>query len=171
LKISIITPEGEKLNIEADYWEFSQNKFIGEDVVLVFYKDVSTEKEQPSEEPDKISKPSRKGILPQNILSNPLKNVIGEEQLSENRNSSGVVFVTEDKPFISLMTKKIVTEKYNIDNTDNINIALKEFIKKEKELSDKYQIQILKEPIVKFYGDEFNIEEEINVGKEKTEVQ
>jgi hypothetical protein len=169
LKISIIIPSGEKFNFEADYYEFSQNKYVNEDVVLVFCKN-----ESPNEkgEEQKISRPSKIGVLSSvDLFSEFLKNAIGEEKLKKVRDEAKITFIDESKPFISYSTKKIITESRDIDDNTSMDKVLEELINKEKELAVKYQLKILKEPILKFDESKFHIEEEISIGKEKTEVQ
>lgn len=69
MKIKIVTPKGEQLDFNADYWEFSQNKFVNEDIVLVFYK---------NEIENITHKPSQKGILVSNSIEEELN--IGREE-------------------------------------------------------------------------------------------
>jgi len=169
LKIKIVTPEGEQVDFEADTWEFSQNKFENEDVVLIFHK-MDEELENTTIE---SSKPSKLGVLSSvNLLSELLKNTIGEEKLKKTRDEAGIVFIEDDKSFVNTSMKRVITETYDINIDDNaiLDKALGELIIKEKELSNKYQLKVLKEPVLKFDENKFYIEEELSLGEERTEV-
>jgi len=161
LKIKIVTPEEEQLDFNADYWEFSQNKFVNEDIVLVFYKNniESTDKG--------MKAPSKEGVLITNILSQPLKNIIGEDRLNEERLKSGIFFLDNSKPFKGFSTKNIKTENYAINDDLSLNYALTDLLQQEKEVGLNYQVKIIKEPVVKFEKETFSIEEELSVGREE----
>jgi len=179
LKIKIINPSGDVIEFEADYWEFSQNKFEKEDIVMLFYKDENIQCELQSIssqsnavisiQPEKKIQPSSKGILNDNFdTSIPLIQAIGgEEELNISRINKGIKVVPKDKPFISIVVKEIETTKYLVDSS-TIKDAVEELTTIEKEISSQCQIQILKDPIIYFTADEkFVVREGISIGEEE----
>jgi hypothetical protein len=166
LKVLIITPDGDKLEFISDYWEFSQNKFENQDIVLHFYKEEELKDTGITETKfmEKVEKPSKTGILLQSMeVSDLLVNVVDPDKLKLLRKD--IIFIDSFVPFKGFSSKLIKTDAYSV-NEYKIENALSEFISKEKEVCKDYQIQIIKEASVIFAKDDnFYIEEEVLLGR------
>lgn len=168
MKILLVTPNGEKIRIEADYWEFSQNKFVNEDVVLQFFKEETllTEKGESKEDFSPIRKPSsNKFSSDTSHFIVPLTNVIENGILNKTRERYKIVF-NEDTSM--LKTEKITTATYEISNI-SVNLAVEDLVKKEYFYMQDYKIKMCKEPSIIVGASSYHIEEEIYIeekGKE-----
>ncbi|MFA5397636.1 MAG: hypothetical protein WC346_16620, partial [Methanogenium sp.] len=102
MKILLVTPSGEKIRIDADYWQFSQNKFEYEDIVLQFFKndvpgmekgeESNIEKEEQKDKPF-IRKPSpNKFSSDTSSFVVPLTNVIENDSLNTTRERYKIIF-------------------------------------------------------------------------------
>lgn len=173
MKIKIVDPDGNINEFEANFWEFSQNKFTDEDVVLVFYKyEVpDTQKKVESKEEDKPSniptRPSKSGVLLKDSdnLIKPLKEILGSEAIENFRTKKDIVFVPNNKSFTTNTFATITTDAFDMTQEALVK-ATEELIDKETELLRIYQLQIAKEARIISKGSKFVIEEELRVGKE-----
>jgi len=157
MKILIVKPDRDRLEIEADYWEFSQNKFDDSDIVLIFYKN------EVSEDEKKEEKPSRQGIIIQkNNFTENLVNVISEEKLRDCRKEKEVVFVGNDVKWEKCTIKTIITDSYIADN-EGIIKALDDLVNKEQSIG--FLLKQVSIPIIKYdtSEDTFIIEEKISI--------
>lgn len=163
LKILLVKPDGQEERIEADYWEFSQKKFINEDVVLVFYKtEPNVEKKG---EKEKIIKPSHKGIISQERFKENLEQVLGKDIIESMREEKEIKFSKEiyNPTKLNITTSKKVLENGKEDIID----SLKELLEEEKKLIlDNHIINIFQPPRIQLEGNQFFIEEILFIGKQ-----
>jgi DNA polymerase IIIc chi subunit len=168
MKVLLVMPNGEKIRIDADYWQFSQNKFVNEDIVLQFFKDdddpdILLELEstiEKGEEKDKsfIRKPSpNKFSSDTSSFVVPLTNVIENDSLNTTRERYKIIF---DDNTSMLKTAKIVTASYEISNM-SANLAVDDMVSKEYHFMQNNKIKICKEPTIHVGEHSYHIEEEI----------
>ena len=163
MKILLVKPDGEKIRIEADYWEFSQNKFVNEDVVLVFYR---SEQDTMKEGKDsRIVKPSHKGIISQEKFTEDLNHVIGKDVVDNERKEKGVVL---DDSIKNGTQFTITTVERELEKgREDIIVSLKEMVEEERKLIESNcKINLIQPPLIKLKGDKFSIEEVVLIEKQ-----
>lgn len=180
MKVTIISPDEHKLVFEADSWEFSNNKFIDEELVLIFYKNDTYNNEIKHEKIDinktidinknidtkEFQKPSKKGILLQyDFPPQALTSIISKEDLEKERNKFGITFVNNISKFKTVINKKISTSTYSLDLVNNIWNAIEDLIKQERNLNKEYKLQNVTEPTIQVNNNVFYIEEELKIGR------
>lgn len=168
MKISLIKPDGDKLQFDADFWEFSQNKFEDEDIVLIFYKsDLSRgEIEQGESIPVSLKKPSKQGIIKDlEEFTTPLVDVIGKEKLETLRKENNITFSPPEESFSSSTKEDIATRVVMIGTS--LDSSVDDLLLKERGIYEKNRIQIIEEPLVYVGRDTFYIKETIRVERSK----